>query len=213
MSEGPQNQPDEAMVDLLIKQVTEGLSPDEQRALDVLDSAVASAHLRGLERAAAAVALRRQRAYAAAPPALAERLARQANDHFAAHAGAGGTPADLAAARAAAAPAPRTAMRSGAYGWLAAAACLVLAVIAWNRTPPPAPPIVTIPPPAPVIPPPPPPPPPSATEQRAELLAKSDSIKIVLGATGPCRWRSNRRCGVGSGDATRRCALGGSRPE
>jgi anti-sigma-K factor RskA len=38
-----------------------------------------------------------------------------------------------------------------------------------------------VPPPAPVIPP--PPAPPSAAEQRAELLAKSDSIKIVLGAT------------------------------
>jgi len=112
---------------------------------------------------------------------LAERLVRQANDHFAANSGAGGKLADLAAARAAAAPVPRTAMRSGAYGWLAAAACLVLAVIAWNRPPPPAPPIVTIPPPAPVIPP--PPAPPSTTEQRAELLAKSDSNKIVLGAT------------------------------
>ena len=181
MSEGPQNQPDEAMVDLLIKQVTEGLSPDEQRALDVVDSAVASAHLRDLERAAAAVALAGSAPTQPLPPALAERLARQANDHFAAHAGAGGQPADLAAARAAAAPVPRTAVRSGAYGWFAAAACLVLAVIAWNRPPPPAPPMVTIPPPAPVIPP--PPAPPSAAEQRAELLAKSDSIKIVLGAT------------------------------
>ena len=47
MSEpGSQNQPDDATVDLLIKQVTEGLSPDEQRALDALDGAVASAHLR-----------------------------------------------------------------------------------------------------------------------------------------------------------------------
>jgi Anti-sigma-K factor rskA len=181
MSEGPQNQPDEAMVDLLIKQVTEGLSPDEQRALDVVDSAVASAHLRDLERAAAAVALAGSAPTQPLPPALAERLARQANDHFAAQAGAGGKPADLAAARAGAAPVLRTAVRSGAYGWLAAAACLVLAVIAWNRSPPPAPPIVTVPPPAPVIPP--PPAPPSAAEQRAELLAKSGSIKIVLGAT------------------------------
>jgi hypothetical protein len=45
---GPQNQPDEATMDLLIKQVTEGLSPAEARALDVLDSEVAS----GLARAA-----------------------------------------------------------------------------------------------------------------------------------------------------------------
>ena len=45
MSEtGPQAQPDEAMVDLLIKQVTEGLSPAEQRALDVLDK-IGRAHV------------------------------------------------------------------------------------------------------------------------------------------------------------------------
>jgi len=58
MSEtGPQDQPDEALVDLLIKQVTEGLSPAEQRALDVLDSEAVSANLRELERAAAAITL------------------------------------------------------------------------------------------------------------------------------------------------------------
>ena len=183
MSEGPQNQPDEAMVDLLIKQVTEGLSPDEQRALDVVDSAVASAHLRDFERAAAAVALAGSAPMQPLPPALAERLARQANDHFAATSGAGGKLVDLAAARRAAAvtPAPRAATRSGAYGWYAAAACLVLAVLAWNRSPPPAPPVATLPPPVPMVPP--PPAPPSAAEQRSELLAKSDSIKIVLGAT------------------------------
>jgi len=58
MSEtGPENQPDEAMIDLLVKQVTEGLSPEEQRALDILDSAVASEYSRDLERAAAAITL------------------------------------------------------------------------------------------------------------------------------------------------------------
>jgi hypothetical protein len=182
MSEpGPQNQPDEAMVDLLIKQVTEGLSPDEQRALDVLDSAVASANLRDFERAAAAVALAGSAPAQPLPPALAERLVRQANDHFAANSGADGKLVDLAAARAAIAPVPRAAMRSGIYGWFAAAACLVLAVIAWNRSPPAVPPVVTAPPPAVVIPL--PPAPPSAAEQRALLLAKSESLKIVLGAT------------------------------
>ncbi len=182
MSEpGPQNQPDEAMVDLLIKQVTEGLSPDEQRALDVLDSAVASANLRDFERAAAAVALAGAAPAQPLPPALAERLARQANDHFAANSAAGGKLVDLAAARAATAPAPRASVRSGTYGWFAAAACLVLAVIAWNRPPPPAPPVATAPPPAAATPL--PPAPPSAAEQRAELLAKSESLKIVLGAT------------------------------
>jgi hypothetical protein len=171
-------------MDLLIKQVTEGLSPDEQRALDVLDGALASAHLRDFERAAAAVALAGSAPAAPLPPALAERLARQANDHFAATSGAGGKLVDLAAARRAAAvtPAPRAATRSGAYGWYAAAACLVLAVLAWNRSPPPpAPAVATAPTPIPAAPP--LPPPPSVAEQRAALLAKSESLKIVLGAT------------------------------
>jgi hypothetical protein len=182
MSEpGPQNQPDEAMVDLLIKQVTEGLSPDEQRALDVLDGAVASEHLRDFERGAAAVALAGGAHAEPLPPALAERLVRRANDHFAVNSGAGGKSVDLAAARAATAQVPRAAARSGVYGWFAAAACLVLAVIAWNRPPPAAPAVVTAPPPMAVIPP--PPAPLSAAEQRAELLAKSGSLKIVLGAT------------------------------
>jgi hypothetical protein len=146
-----------------------------------LDSAVASANLRDFERAAAAVALAGAAPAQPLPPALAERLARQANDHFSTNSASGGKLVDLAAARAATAQAPRAPVRSGTYGWLAAAACLVLAVIAWNRPPPAAPPVATAPPPATAIPL--PPAPPSAAEQRAELLAKSESLKIVLGAT------------------------------
>jgi Anti-sigma-K factor rskA len=179
MSEpGPQNQPDDAMVDLLIKQVTEGLSPAEQRALDVLDSAVASAELRELERAAAAISLAGSTHAEPLPAALAQRLARQADEHFAAIADAGSGKAllDLAAARTAATP-PRPVARSGAYGWFAAAACLVLAVFAWNRSPPPTKPVAqAVTPPIALI-------PPSAAEERAALLAKADSLKIPFGAT------------------------------
>src|ERR1700734_1459977 len=153
MSEpGPQSKLDDATVDLLIKQVTEGLSPEEQRALDVLDSAVASANLREFERAAAAIALAGSAHAQPLPAALAQRLASQADEHFAAiadaaHGATAGADSisddsivNLAAARSAATPAlPRAASRGGAYGWLAAAACLVLAVFAWNRSPPPAP--------------------------------------------------------------------------
>jgi len=97
MSEpGTQNQPDDATIDLLIKQVTDGLSPDEQRALDVLDSAIASAQLRAFERAAAAVALAGSAHPEPLPAALSERLARQGADHFAAAAADTGNVVDLA---------------------------------------------------------------------------------------------------------------------
>ncbi len=178
----PQGQPDEAMLDLLIKQVTEGLSPAEQRALDVMDNAVASAYTRDLERAAAAVTLAGSGAQPPIPPALAEGLARQAAQHFA----SASNVVDLTKVRDATAKLPAArAPRYGAYGWLAAAACLVLAVFGWLRSPaPPAPipPVVQVVP-APAIKAIEPPVPPTPEEQRAALLAKSDSLKITLAAT------------------------------
>ena len=180
----PPGQPDEAMVDLLIKQVTEGLSPDEQRALDVMDSELASAYLRDLERAAAAVTLAGSTDEAPLPAALAARLAQQAAEHFSRPV----TVADLGEARAAASgkgrldpsSAPVRAKRFGGTGWLAAAACLVLAIFGWERPPAPVPPVAVVvhPPVAPL-----PPTPPTAAEQRAALLAKTDTLKIPLGAT------------------------------
>jgi anti-sigma-K factor RskA len=169
----PQGQPDEAMVDLLIKQVTEGLSSAEQRELDVMDSETASAYLRDFERAAAAVTLAAVTGEAALPPELARRIARQAEQHF----------GSLAAA---ASPQRARVSRSGNYGWLAAAACLVLAVFGWMRSPAPlqTPAVAVLPPtiiPAPE--PPPPPVPATPAQARAALLAKSDSIKVTLGAT------------------------------
>jgi hypothetical protein len=196
---GPQSQLDEATVDLLVKQVTEGLSPAEQRALDVLDSAVVSANLRALERAAAAIALGGSVNAPQLPADLAQRIALQADEHFgAAGVPGGGLPGaalpgaglpgenliDLAAARAGS-RAPRSAPQPGNYGWFAAAACLVLAVFAWNRSPPPATVVLTSPvaavPSAPVSPP--VVTPPTPAEERAALLAKSDSLKINFGAT------------------------------
>jgi hypothetical protein len=205
MSEpGSQNQLDEALEDLLIKQVTEGLSPAEQRALDVLDSAIARDHLREFERAAAAIALAGSANAQPLPAALAQRVARLAEEHFAgagtaiagtgagsgtvttAGRSAGEKVVDLADARSTApARAPsRAAPRSGAYGWFAAAACLVLAVLAWNRSPPPPAPVAVVAPPAAVIPPiAKPVVPPTPAEERAALLAKSDSLKVTVAAT------------------------------
>ena len=182
MSEpGAQDQIDEAMVDLLIKQVTEGLSPDEQRALDALDSALASANRTGFERAAAAVSLVGTSAAPALPADLARRVMRQAEAHFAA--AAGENVVGLPAARRGAATRPAPAARAGLYGWFAAAASLVLAVFAWNRAPQPAGPVAQTPPPVQVAPAAEPAAPPSPADERALLLAKSASLKITFGAT------------------------------
>lgn len=187
----PQGQPDEAMVDLLVKQVTEGLSPAEQRALDVMDSELASAYLRDLERAAAAVTLAGSAGEERLPAALSARIAEQAAEHFA----SSSKVTDLSEARIPAAGAvvrpasgPARANRFGNYGWLAAAACLVLAIFGWERSPQPPVAMLT---PVPVSPPSPEKPapqsekplPPTFAEERAALLAKADSLKIPLGAS------------------------------
>jgi hypothetical protein len=172
----PQDQPDEATVDLLIKQVTEGLSPAEQRALDALDNAVTSEHLREFERAAAAISLATP--VEALPSPLRARLEEQAQRYTA-------TPSNVRPLRAtgpAAAP-PRAVSRGAAAGWFAAAACLLLAIFGWYRSPPPAQaPTVevheTVPQQVPV-----PKAPPTAAEERATLMAKAESRKVTLSAT------------------------------
>lgn len=110
---GPQKQPDEAMLDLLIKQVTEGLSPEEQRELDVLDNEVASSYGRDLEHAAAAISVVGTARPEPMPAALRARIEARLQAAI-------GTPARA---------------RTSNIGWWAAAACLVLAVLGWLRSP------------------------------------------------------------------------------
>jgi hypothetical protein len=178
----PQGQPDEAMVDLLIKQVTEGLSSAEQRELDVMDSETASAYLRDFERAAAAVTLAAKTDTQPLPQALAQKLAQQAQAHFAQSATT--KIADLGTARAQRdAASARPSSRSGMLGWFAAAACLVLALFGWLRTTPSGEPVVQTVPEVPVPPVVAPVLPPTPAEERAVLMAKADSLKITLSAT------------------------------
>jgi anti-sigma-K factor RskA len=110
---GPQKQPDEALLDLLIKQVTEGLSPEEQRELDVLDNEIASAYARDLERAAAAISVAGTAQPEPLPAALRSRIEAQLQ----------------------AAIGTTSRARTRSTGWWAAAACLVLAVLGWLRSP------------------------------------------------------------------------------
>jgi hypothetical protein len=151
---GPQKQPDEAMLDLLIKQVTEGLSPEEQRELDVLDNEIASAYARDLEHAAAAISVAGTGRPEPMPAAVRLKIEAQLQ---AAIASAGAAPAaasagaaPLSAAAAYGAPeggrkassavraigTARPARPRSTAGWWAAAACLVLAVLGWLRSPP-----------------------------------------------------------------------------
>jgi hypothetical protein len=186
MSEsGLRGHPDDALVDLLVKQVTEGLSAAEQRELDAMDSALVTQESQSFERAAAAATLAGITPVEL-PAGLRAQLHRQAEAQLAA-----GTVVPLRgppAATIAAAPAV-PASRSGTWGWLAAAACLVLAVLGWVRSPPTAPPIATndtvapsaVPtqpsvPPESVA-------PPTPAEERTAMLAQADSIKVTLGAT------------------------------
>jgi Anti-sigma-K factor rskA len=177
MAETPQNQPDEAMLDLLIKQVTEGLSPAEQRTLDALDSEAASAYLRDFEHAVAVLDVAAT-PHDSMPAGLAQTLNEQAAAHF-----AGSQVVDLGAAREARREV-RPVKRGGALGWFAAAACLVLALFGWLRTPEPQstplPQMAVVPEqppePAPVV-------PPTDAEVRLALIAKPDSLKITLSAT------------------------------
>lgn len=197
---GSQNQPDEALLDLLIKQATEGLSAAELRELDVLDSAVASSYLREFERAAAAISLAGTTPEAP-PAALRALIEQQAGRYYASLAEA---PRQMSAVQTVVtAPSttdnvvslrpPVARVRGGSWGWLAAAACLLLAIFSWLRTP-----IVSVMPqvavnvsePTPVM-------PPTLADERNALLAKQDSLKVTLtptkdpaaaGVTGDVVW-------------------------
>jgi hypothetical protein len=197
MSEtGPQGQPDDALVDLLIKQVTEGLSPAEQRALDALNSPSATRTLAELERAAAAISLAGAAPLQAPPTALLARLEEQAASYAAAQSGAAPNATVISATKVIpenkAVPEtkvfPLTAARprrsGSSLGWFAAAACLVLAVIGWMRSPPAVlPPVAQTPETPTVVAPAAPVEPPTPAEARVALLAAPTALKIALGAT------------------------------
>ena len=202
---------DDAVVDLLIKQATEGLSPAEQRELDLVDGARLHQELLAFERAVAGVTLAGLE-LTEPPLALQARLQTRAEEVLAPGkvvpmprtGAAGPTPAARAALSQTAAGdtssrvtatsvtasgrAERRASPSGNWGWVAAAACLLLAIFGWTRSPPVAvapmptvqlsPPSVAAPIEAPAA-----PAPPTPAEERAALLARADTLKVTLGAT------------------------------
>jgi hypothetical protein len=199
MSEsGLHGHPDDAMVDLLVKQITDGLlSPAELRELAAMDPGVARAELQKFERAAAALTLVGT-TLEEPPAALRAALERQGLELIAAGnvlefkappaAPPAVPPAAVSAAAAAPPLRPTAPSRTSSLGWLAAAACLLLAIFGWLRSPPTAaPPASTaqVEPPAVAPPsePPQPPSPPTPAEERAAMLAQAGAVKVTLGAT------------------------------
>jgi hypothetical protein len=189
-AKGPRTQPPEEFIDLLIKQVTEGLLPDEALKLDELDAATAIACREELERSVAAVTVAGTAADAVAlPMPLRLRLEQQATVYFSSPVQQPpGRPAEQPALGAGAmvdrrpnlsvpladrltrsvadtgsrrAAAARPARNTGPLGWWAAAACLLLALFAWFR------PVAA----------------PTAADLRTRLLDEPNVIKVRLDAT------------------------------
>jgi len=174
------NQPDEALLDLLVKQATEGLSPAEQRMLEALDGEAASLARRDIERAAAAVTLAAKTDGQALPPALAQKLVQQAEAHFMPNVATkitdrGNRPprrANAAVARYSFALRDDGLVRRPppAWCWRCSVGCVPSP--AESRLVQHVPEVST----APVL-------PPTPAEERAALMAKADSLKITLSAT------------------------------
>ena len=127
----------------------------------MLDSEIASAYARDLERVVAAITLAGTSQGEPVPAALRARIESQLRGAMAAGGPAG------AAGTAPGAVVPRARARSTA-GWWAAAACLLLAVFGWLRSPPLSHG---------------PPTPPTAEQEREALLARPGAERIQLDTT------------------------------
>jgi hypothetical protein len=110
--------PNDFQIDLMVKQVTEGLTPAETRVLDSLDGAVRERFVRELEEAAAALTVAGSVNLEPLPDALRARLESQA---------------PLQARRAKSQALSR--LPTSSVGWWVAAACLCIALFTWVRTP------------------------------------------------------------------------------
>lgn len=176
MSDTDPQIPSDEFLDLLVRELTDELTPAERSALASAGSPELVAQTRrDLDRAAGAIALAvAESAPQALPPALQRRLEDQAAAFRAASARAA-TVVPLPLPREVPAAPARAATSSAGAGWWAAAACLLLAAFAWLR----APQTVLV------------PPPPSEAKQseptpamlRAALLTHPDVVKFTVGAT------------------------------
>ena len=151
------------LIDLLVKQAVEGLSPEEAAELEQAAAAGSPAHgqaqdeLRRFEQAAAAVAMARLDGQPL-PATLRERLLRSVP------APPAGEPVKIAGEPPVAVRVPAASRAAANSGWWAAAACLVLALFLAGRTPRP----VAA---------------PDTGQLRTALLARAGAMKLAWSAT------------------------------
>lgn len=172
---------DERLVDLLVKQTTEGLAPAEKAELERLMTRYRDADPGILERVAAAVALAGNVDDEPMPADLRRRIEAEGR---ASVSGSASTVTDIRSRRRTEQPAPSRPQ----WLWLAAAASLVLAVLGWwprlrdTVAPEPAVPVVqqpTVTPQPPVV------SEPTPAEKRATLLAKGPAtVQSAWSSTG-----------------------------
>jgi hypothetical protein len=169
---------DERLVDLLVKQTTEGLSPVEQAEIERLLASHPDADRDSIARTAAALTLAADFKEEPMPRSLRERLQADAARWLATR---DSGVVDLAARREARVK-PQGSGPS-LLPWFAAAACLVLAVLSWwprlRETPPQqavvVEPPITVPVPAPT--------PPTPAQEREQLLASGNAVRSEWSGT------------------------------
>ena len=120
-----------AAIELLVDRATEGLDTDQQSRLGSLLERFPELDDDSFELAAAAVDLAYTVPAQPLPAALRERVAAQAAEYFATQHSAESAGGEVVPFPVKAEDAPRTADTGRWLGWLAAAACLILAVTAW----------------------------------------------------------------------------------
>ena len=178
-------EPNDSLIDLLIKQATEGLSADEQAVLDSTDPSIISARRESFELMLGALSAALMERLEAPPESLKADIEQQASTHFDGHPSQRRPGPEQHVAGQPVGGQNSISFSNARWAWLSAATCLVLAVIGWMRpsrvevTTPPVSVQLTVP--APKIPEPElPPVSRTVAQERDALLARAESLTVSL---------------------------------